>query len=118
MFTSIIPQQYSGTTGVDVIITWTSKGTTGDVDWDVAFERISTSQDIDSDSFGATTSGDNNSVDAVSGQPEITTISVTDGTNMDSATAGDLFRLKITRDAASDTSTDDVEILSIEIRET
>ena len=37
---------------------------------------------------------------------------------MDSVAVGEAFRLKITRDAASDDATGDAEILAVEIRET
>jgi hypothetical protein len=37
---------------------------------------------------------------------------------MDSLGAGDRFRLKLTRDAANDTSTDDVQVYGVQITET
>ena len=45
-------------------------------------------------------------------------IAFTDGVDMDSVAAGERFRIKITRDAASDTATGDAELTGIEIRET
>lgn len=93
--------------------------TSGDIDWDVAFERIGDQQqDIDSDSFAAVNSVDNTTVPGTSGLVDIVSVAFTDGADMDSVAAGEAFRLKITRDAASDTTTTDAELLRVEIRET
>ena len=42
---------------------------------------------------------------------------ITDGADMDSVAAGELFRLKVTRDATSDDASGDAELYAVEIRE-
>lgn len=120
VFRNVMPQHYAGTTGVTVYIHYAmSTETTGDIDWDVAFERVSDSiQDIDSDGFAAVNSVDGTTVPGTSGLVDVVSVTFTDGADMDSVTAGDGFRLKITRDAANDTTTGDAELWAVEIRET
>jgi len=119
IFGGIMPQNYEGTTGVTVLIHFSmSTATSGDVVWNAAVERV-TGQDIDSDGFAA----DNtvtDTVNASSGIQEVASITFTDGADMDSVTAGETFRLRITRDAdnASDTAVGDAEVYAVEIRET
>jgi hypothetical protein len=89
------------------------------IDWDIAFERIGDQQlDIDGDSFAAVNSVDNTTVPGTTGLVDVVSIAFTDGADMDSVAAGELFRLKITRDAASDDAAGDAELHAIEIRET
>lgn len=120
VFSSVMPQNYAGTTGVTVYIHYAmSTATSGDIDWDAAFELIGDQQqDIDSDGFAAVNSVDNTTVPGTSGFVDIVSIAFTDGADMDSVAAGDSFRLKITRDAVSDTATGDAELVKVEIRET
>ena len=75
-------------------------------------------QDIDSDGFAAVQSVDNTTVPATSGNVDVVSIAFTDGAQMDSVAVGESFRLKVTRDAASDTATGDAELVKVEIRET
>jgi len=120
VFSAVMPQHYAGTTGVTVYIHYSMSTATADtVDWDVAFERIGDQQlDIDGDSFAAVNSVDDTTVPGTSGLVDVVSIAFTDGADMDSVAAGELFRLKITRDAASDDATGDAELHAIEIRET
>ncbi|HEX9704455.1 MAG TPA: hypothetical protein VGA20_04360 [Gemmatimonadales bacterium] len=105
--------------GITVEIAWASDGTTGDVDWDVAIETLADGgDDTDSDSFAAANSTDGTTVPGTSGALKYTTVTFTDGADMDSLGAGDRFRLKLTRDAANDTSTDDVQVYGVQITET
>lgn len=118
IFSGVMPRHYAGS-GITVNIHWASDGTANDVDWDVGWERIGDSQqDIDSDGFATVNSTDGTSVPGTSGNVEITAITFTNGADMDSVAVGEGFRLKVTRDAANDTSTDDVQLLFIEIKET
>lgn len=119
VFTGLMPQHYDGG-GVTVYIHYAmSSATSGDIDWDVAFERIGDQQqDIDSDSFAAVNSVDNTTVPGTSGNVDVVSVAFTDGADMDSVAAGETFRLKVTRDAASDTATGDAELVAVEIRET
>ena len=120
-FTGIMPRNYAGG-GVTVYLHWmaTSDTTaTHHVFWDAAFERLAAAdQDLDADGFAAVQSVDVDHVDATSGKITITAIAFTNGAQMDSVVAGDLFRLQISRDAANDDATGDAELLGIEIKET
>jgi hypothetical protein len=116
IFSGILPQHYGGG-GVTVYLHWTAVAVTGDVDWDVAWENL-VAQDIDSDGFAAVNSADNNAPSGTSGIPVIDTVAFTDGADMDSVDKGNAFRLKITRDASSDTMTGDAELIRVEVRET
>lgn len=120
VFSGVMPQHYAGTTGVTVYLHYSmTSETSGDIDWDVAFERVGDQQlDVDADSFATVQSVDGTTVPATSGLVDVVSIPFTDGAVMDSVAAGELFRLKVTRDAASDTSTADAELHAIEIRET
>lgn len=120
VFSGVMPQHYAGTTGVTVYLHYAmSTATTGDVDWDAAFERIGDQQqDIDADGFAAVNSVDNTTVPGTSGLVDIVSIAFTDGADMDSVAAGEGFRIKVTRDGASDTATGDAELRFVEIRET
>lgn len=119
VFTGVMPQHYAGG-GVTVYIHYSmTSATTDDVDWDVAFERIGDQQlDIDADSFAAVQSVDGTVVPGTSGFVDVVSIPFTNGAQMDSVVAGELFRLKITRDAVSDTDATDAELHTVEIRET
>jgi hypothetical protein len=96
-----------------------STATTGNVDWDVEFELIGNEQlDVDADSFAAANSVDDTTVPGTSGFVDVVSIAFTDGADMDSVAAGDLFRIRVTRDAAADTATGDADLHAVEIRET
>ncbi len=127
IFSGVMPQSYSDTTGVDLIFTMgsTTDQTTNTVAWECLFERIiNDSTDLDADSFVATAAGNRfvQTAPGGSSQPAIDTISITKGANMDSVIAGDPFRLKIRRDADSTSQTDDMtgdaELYRVEMRET
>ena len=119
VFEGLMPRNYDAG-GITVYIHYAmSTATSGDIDWDAAFERIGDQQqDIDSDGFAAVNSVDNSTVPGTSGNVDIVSIAFTDGADMDSVAAGEGFRLKITRDAASDTAAGDAELLRVEIKET
>ena len=119
VFSAVMPRHYGGS-GITVYIHYAmTTATSGDVDWDGAFERIGDQQqDIDSDGFAAVQSVDNTTVPGTSGNVDIVSVAFTDGAQMDSVAVGEGFRLKITRDAASDTATGDAELLFVEIKET
>lgn len=119
VFSGVMPQHYDGG-GVTVYLHYAmSSAESGDVDWDAEFERIGDQQqDIDSDSFAAANSVDNTTVPATTGLVDVVSIAFTDGADMDSVAAGEAFRLRITRDASSDTAAGDAELVAVEIRET
>ncbi len=119
VFSATMPRSYAGG-GLTVYIHYAlTSATTGNTDWDVAFERIGDQQqDIDSDGFAAVNSTDNTTVPGTSGNVDIITVTFTNGADMDSIAVGEGFRLKVTRDAASDTATGDAELRFVEIKET
>ena len=119
VFSAVMPRSYAGG-GLTVYIHYAmSSAESGDVDWDVAFERIGDQQlDIDADSFAAVQSVDNTTVPDTSGLVDIVSVAFTDGAQMDSVAVGEGFRMKVTRDAASDTAAGDAELRFVEVKET
>ena len=116
----VMPNWYGGN-GVTVDIWYVATETSNDTDWDGSWERIATTQDIDSDSFATAISADNNNNSATSGIPTKISIAFTDGAQMDSCAAGELCRFRLCRDATSDTSNTtfpNIELLGGQIRET
>jgi len=115
-FQDVMPQRYAGS-GVEVRLRVSmSSATSGDVDLDAAFE-LQSGQVITSSGFASVQSTDNTSVPGTAGTEFEVVISFTDGAQMDSVDAGDLYRLRITRDAASDTASGDLQLHAVEIRE-
>ena len=80
-----MPQHYTGTTGVTVYIHYAmTSATSGDIDWDVSFERIGDQQlDIDADSFAAANSIDNTTVPGTAGNVDVVSVAFTNGDDMD-----------------------------------
>lgn len=120
VFSAVMPRNYAGTTGVTVYLHYSmTSAEANTVDWDVAFERIGDQQlDIDGDSFAAVNSVDDTTVPGTTGLVDVVSITFTDGVDMDSVAAGEGFRLKVTRDAASDDAAGDAELRFVEIKET
>jgi len=119
VFTGIMPAHYAGGgVTVKLHVAFTS-ATSGTVNIEVSWERI-TGLDIDADSF-ATMTDASATPNGTSGIETIVSIAFADGAAMDSVVAGDLFRLKVRRDADGTNGTDDVttdmELLGIEIVE-
>lgn len=119
VFSAVMPRHYGGG-GVTVYLHYAMTSAVADtVDWDVAFERIGDQQlDIDADSFADVNSVDNTTVPDTSGKVDVVSVAFTDGADMDSVAVGEGFRLKVTRDAASDDASGDAELLFVEIKET
>ena len=118
VFSGVMPQHYAGG-GVTVYLYYCmTSATTGDVDWDVAFERLEDTAVISSDAFAAVQSVDNTTVPGVAGTVDVVSIAFTNGAQMDSVVAGDYFRIKVTRDGVSDTTAGTAELLKVEVRET
>ena len=119
IFSDVMDRAYAGG-GLTVYIHYSmSTAISGDIDWDVAFERIGDQQqDIDSDGFAAANSVDNTTVPGTSGNVDIVNVTFTDGADMDSIAVGEGYRIKITRDATNDTATGDAELRFVEIKET
>ena len=118
VFSGVMPQHYSGS-GVDCLIHFSmSTATSGCIDLNAAFEKISAcSQDIDSDGFAAANTAMDVPVPGTSGYITSACITFTDGADMDSVGAGDGFRIKIARNGPTDGATGDAELRYLEIRE-
>ena len=119
IFSAIMPRNYAGG-GVSVYLHYAMTVVEANtVDWDVAFERIGDQVlDIDGDSFAAVNSVDNTTIPATTGLVDVVVVTFTDGADMDSVAAGELFRLSVTRDAVNDDADDDAELYAVEIKET
>jgi len=119
-FVCIMPRSYSGG-GVTVSLVWSATtATTGDVVWDFAFKSFSDdADDIDTKSF-ATAQAVTDTTASASGECVYSEITFTDGAQMDSTAAGEIFHVRVTRDAdnVSDTMTGDAQLWGFEIRET
>jgi hypothetical protein len=114
IFTGVLPSDYAGG-GVTVTL-WCAltSATSGTVGWDVAFERTQAStDDIDSDSFATAQTVTAVTVPGTSGQVLKMSVNISDGANMDSLAAGDLFRIRVRRDVVNDTATGDAELLRV-----
>jgi hypothetical protein len=118
IFSGVLSPAYAGG-GLIVEVWWAAtSATSGTIGWDVAFERIDESSlDIDSDSFASAQTITAATVPGTSGQVKKTSVTVTDGANMDSLAAGEAFRLRVRRDVANDTATGDAELLRVVVRE-
>ena len=116
-FNIMLPEDYAGG-GLTVTVGYSHSATTGDVDVDIAIERIGDQQlDIDSDSFAAVNSTDNTTVPSTSGNIDVVSVTFTNGADMDSLAAGEYGRLSITFDSPG-TATGDIELHWIKIKET
>ena len=113
VFVGIIPEGASLGSGLKIRLHWAATtATSGDVRWDVQLERMTT--DLDSDSFDTIASA----TATTNGASGILTVTEITLTTIDSVTAGDGFRLKVTRDAnnAADTMSGDCELYICEVR--
>jgi hypothetical protein len=113
IFVGVIPEAASLGSGLKIRLHWAATdATSGDCVWDVSLERMNT--DIDSDSFDTIASA----TAAANGTSGILTVTEITLTTIDSVTAGDGYRLKVTRDATngSDTMSGDAELVVVEVR--
>ena len=120
VFKDIFPRNYGGS-GVTVYVHYSMEtATADDVVWNVAFERIGAGvQDVDSDGFAAVQTV-TDTVPGTCGHVGVAVITFTNGAQMDSVAVGELFRLKVTRDAdnGSDDASGDAELHGVEGKET
>lgn len=112
---SIMPEAASLGSGLLIRIHWMAlSATSGTVRWGAQLERMNT--DLDSDSFDtAETAG--TATSGTSGIPAVTQITLT---TIDSVAAGEMYRLKVYRDADGTSGTDDMtgdaQLIAVEVR--
>ena len=111
---------YSGG-GITVQIKWSADATSGNCEWQAAFRRVAD----DAEDVDVSHTYDFNSLivtpASVAGEVKYSAITFTNGADMDSVVAGDMFVLRIKRDAAdvtNDTMTGDAQLHYIVIQET
>jgi hypothetical protein len=119
----VMPQHYAGTTGITVTIVWAAPSETTVTDecrWEVALQRVN--DDAVALTVDAAYAYNGVSADPPSVANEVAydNITFTDGADMDSVAAGEMFNLRIYRDHdhADDTATGDCCLLAIHIKET
>lgn len=114
-FIGVIPEGANLSSGILVRLWWMGDtATSGTVRWAAQFERSGT--DLDSDSFDTSTEA-NGTANSTSGIETVTQITCT---SIDSLSAGDRFRLKVSRKAAdvvNDTMLGDAQLVAVEIRQ-
>jgi hypothetical protein len=122
VFTGVLPRHYAGSGLTVYLHVAFSSATSGSAYWQAAIERMDDGTlDTDADSFAAFVGAAGNP-NAASGVMTLVTLTFTAGAAMDSLAAGEMFRLKVHRDADGTAGTDDVasdaELFGIEIKET
>jgi len=112
----MLPSHYAGG-DLSVAIYWmATSATTGSVRWSVQFERLEANgPDLDASDF-QTASAVTSAANATSGKLAVATATLT---ALDSAAAGDAFRIALTRDVthADDDMTGDAEVLAVKVQE-
>ncbi len=120
VFVSYVPSHYAGG-GLTFDIYWmAASATSGDVKWGVSIERDNAANHaLSSDNF-ATEQVATGTANAANAKVTKTTVTVSSGANMDSATAGDPIRVKVRRLAsdAADTMTGDAQVEQVICSET
>jgi hypothetical protein len=118
-FIGVMPRAYAGG-GLTLTLHWASGVTTNATVWNAAFRRIADdAEDVDTShsyDFNAVTATTASAV----GEVDYTTITFTNGADMDSLAVGELFNLRIARDAdnGSDDMAGDAYLIAVEIKET
>ncbi len=119
----IMPRHYAGTTGITVTIVWAAPSETVVTDecrWEAALQRVN--DDAVALTVDAAYAYNGVSADppTVANEVAYDDITFTNGADMDSVVAGEMFNLRIYRDHdhADDTATGDCCLLAIEIKET
>lgn len=121
-FKGLMPLHYAGG-GVTVTVHWmATSATSGTISLDVAFMSVTDdADDVDTKAFAAVNNA-NPTTASATGEVDYATVTFTDGADMDSVAAGEVFFLKVTRDADGTTSTDnlsgDMELVAVSIKET
>ena len=114
-FQGVMPDNFA-TEDLIVQVWWTATTvTSGTVGWDVSFELM-TGLDVDGDSFATAQTITAVTVSATNGTLQTSSVEITNGAAIDNLVAGDMFRLRIRRDVATDTAAEDAELHMVELR--
>ena len=120
VFVGCLPEAAVTTNGLKVRLVWTADTVTNTdaVVWAIAWQRVDTSTDLDTDAFSNTVTA-TAAASGTAGVPVITEITITGTANLDSIVAGDFYRIRISRDGtnASDALTNDACLVGVEIRD-
>ena len=111
-WTMIAPQGLLGTLQA-VISYYMDTATTGTVEWRVEIEAISDAEAM-TESFDSVNSAGATTVPGSAGVMDQVTISLT---YKDSVLAGELLRIRVSRNAVSDTATGDARLLTVELQD-
>jgi len=115
-FTSVLTRNY-GSSGITAYIYYATSGTTGDIDWGIAFERTGDGlQRVDIDDFATQKTSTGNTVPGTAYLADVVSIAFSNS-EIDGLQAGELFRIQVERLATS-TLTADAYLLAIELKET
>lgn len=120
VFSGILPRNYTGG-GVTITLIWAAvSATSGNVRWKTSFERIQDGVDnLDSDSFATAVTGSSDATNGTNGVVKYSTISHTDGSQLDNLAAGERFRVKVERDpTVSSNMTGNAQLIGVELKET
>jgi len=119
-FFGVMPDNYTGG-GITLTIYWLSTATTGDVIWSAAFKSMTPGADnlltkafaAENDSAASTTAGTARVLNS-------TTITFTDGADMDSVAAGEPYSIELRRSSndGGDTMAADAEFFALKVSET
>lgn len=118
VWTFFMPQNYTNTNGIKVVLHSTmASAVAGTLGWLLSMERMDVSQNQSADHFGATTTVVAATVPGTAGLPILQSANITKGANMASVVAGDLCRLKVARDVATDTAAGNAQLHAVEVQE-
>lgn len=119
VFTSVMPRNFGSSAGITPYISFAmSTATSGCVDLQIAFERIgSDNLDIDSDSFASACTLADVGVPGTAGCVLTASLAMSN-TEADGVQAGEAFRCKFTRRGTTDGATGDLELVTLELKET
>lgn len=120
LWTFVLPNWYGGNGTTVAIWTIAPTATSGTVQWDVYWERVEATQDMDAvnSGFASAQSTSATSVSGTSGVPIKQTVAFTDGAQMDSCAAGEYCILKVCRNVAGDNLAEDASMTMLTIYET
>jgi hypothetical protein len=119
IWTFVLPVAYAGG-GITVAVAYSMEtATSGTCGFTVAIERIGDgAQDVDADGFASAQAITAVTVPATSGLVDVMSLNISAGANMGSLAAGEMGRLRLTRDVAVDTAAGDAEVHWVRITET